>query len=97
MYPNVGADIADNAHTFMLTSKYQRYSYTFRTKADLDTTATYRLLFRLISEETSTYTYYSNAYICMPKLEEGNMATSWDTSEGDIKSIITQTANTIES
>jgi hypothetical protein len=81
----------------MLTSKYQRYSYTFRTKADLDTTATYRLLFRLISEETDTYTYYSNAYICMPKLEEGNMATAWDTSEGDVKSIITQTANRIES
>ena len=97
VYPNVGAEIADNAHTFMLSNKYQRYSYTFKTKADLDTTATFRLLFRLISEETSTYTYYSNAYICMPKLEEGNMATSWDTSEGDMKSIITQTANTIES
>ena len=97
VYPNVGAVVSDNANTFMLTSKYQRYSYTFRTKADLDTTATYRLLFRLISEETDTYTYYSNAYICMPKLEEGNMATAWDTSEGDVKSIITQTANSIES
>lgn len=97
VYPNVGAEVSDNFHTFMLTNKYQRYSYTFKTKADLDTTATYKLLFRLISEQTDTYTYYSNAYVCMPKLEEGNMATSWDTSEGDIKSIITQTANTIES
>jgi len=33
----------------------------------------------------------------MPKLEEGNMATAWDTSESDVKSIITQTANRIES
>lgn len=95
VYPDVGAVVSDNAKTFMLTSEYQRYSYTFRTKSDLDTTATYQLLFRLISEETDTETYYSNAYICMPKLEEGNMATAWDTSESDMKSIITQTANQI--
>ena len=97
VYPDVGAVVSDNANTFMLTSMYQRYSYTFRTKSDLDTTATYYLLFRLISEETDTETYYSNAYICMPKLEEGNMASAWDTNDTDIKTVITQTANAIES
>ena len=96
VYHNVGAEVSDNAKSFTLNSTWQRYSYTFKTKADLDVNGTYKLLFRLISNESGGTTFYSNAYICMPKLEEGNMATAWDSSTADIRSLITQTADSIE-
>ena len=100
VYPDVVAEVSNNMKTFTTNSNWKRYSYTFKTKSDLDTSGTYIILFRLISDETltsnGTVTYYSNTYVCMPKLEEGNMATAWDASEDDVKSLITQTAESIE-
>ena len=89
MYPNVGSVVADNAHTFTLTDKWQRYSYTFKTKDALDESANYGYLFRLGKTIENGVTYYSNAYICMPKLEEGTVATAWDTTDADMKSYVT--------
>ena len=97
VYPNVGAAIADNAHTFTLTDKWERYSYTFKTVDALDVGANHSCLFRLIKTVENGTTYYSNAYICMPKIEEGTMATAWDTTDADMKSYITQKADLIES
>ena len=97
VYPNVGSEVADNAHSFTLTNEYKRYSYTFKTKADLDEAGNYYCLFRLIKTEENGVSYYSNAYICMPKLEEGTMATAWETNEADMKSYVTQKADLIES
>lgn len=97
VYPEVGAEIADNHHTFTTTSKWQRYSYTFKTLSTVSPSNTYKVLFRLITDTSSNnVTYYSNTYICMPKLEEGTMATAWDSSEEDVKSYITQKADSIE-
>ena len=97
VYPDVGTELTDNAHTFTTTSKWQRYSYTFKTLSTVSPTNTYKVLFRLITDtSTNNVTYYSNTYICMPKLEEGTMATAWDTSEEDMKSYITQKADSIE-
>jgi hypothetical protein len=97
VYPNVGSVVADNAHTFNLTDKWQRYSYTFKTKDALDESATYGYLFRLGKTVENGTTYYSCAYICMPKLEEGTVATDWDTTDADMKSYVTQKADLIES
>lgn len=97
VYPNVGAEIADNAHYFTLSDEWERYSYTFKTKDDLDESGTYNYLFRLGSSVENGVRYYSGAYICMPKLEEGTMATDWNTTTDDMKSYITQQADLIES
>ena len=97
VYPNVGAEIADNAHYFTLSNEWERYSYTFRTRDDLDESGTYNYLFRLGSSVENGVRYYSGAYICMPKLEEGTMATDWNTTADDMKSYITQQADLIES
>ena len=96
VYPNVGAEVADNARIFTLTNDWKRYSYTFKTKSSLDITSNHGCLFRLI-KTTDGGTYYSNAWICMPKLEEGNMATAWDTTDVDMKSYVTQQVDLIES
>ena len=97
VYPEVGTEYADNHHTFTTTSKWQRYSYTFKTLSTVSPTNTYRVLFRLIADTTSNnVTYYSNTYICMPKLEEGTMATAWDSNNVDMKSYISQKADSIE-
>ena len=97
VYPNVGSEKADNAHTFTLTDKWERYSYTFKTVDALDVGANHSCLFRLIKTVENGTTYFSNAYICMPKIEEGTMATAWDTTDADMKSYITQKADLIES
>ncbi len=97
VYPNVGADVADNAKIFQLTNDWQRYSYTFRTKSDLDISSNHGCLFRLLKTTENGLTYYSNAWICMPKLEEGNLATAWDTTDVDMKSYVTQQVDLIES
>lgn len=93
VYPNVGSEVSDNRKDFTLTSDWKRYQYTFKTKSNLDTSGEYYALFRLWYMEDG---FYSNASICMPKLEEGTMATAWDNSTTDIKSQITQTASSIE-
>lgn len=97
VYPEVGTEIADNMHTFNLTGEWKRYSYTFKTVADLDESRNLGYLFRLIKTTENGTAYYSNAYICMPKLEEGTVATAWCTTDIDMKSYITQQAELIES
>lgn len=99
IYPDVGVELSDNAHTFYTTSKWQRYSYTFKTLPTVSPSNSYNVLFRLLSDvdgEKLSSIYYSNCYICMPKLEEGTMATAWDSSDEDMKSYITQKADSIE-
>jgi hypothetical protein len=89
VYPNVGSELADNVRTFTLTNQYKRYYYTFKTRTDLEESGSYSCLFRLRSTVENGTTYYSNAFICMPKLEEGTMATAWDTNDADMKSYVT--------
>ena len=97
VYPNVGSELADNAHTFALTSEWKRYSYTFRTTSNLNVEANHGCLFRLVKTVENGTTYYSDAYVCMPKIEEGTMATDWESNADDMKSYITQKADSIES
>ena len=89
VYPNVGSELADNAHTFALTSEWKRYSYTFKTTSNLNIEANHGCLFRLVKTVENGTTYYSDAYVCMPKIEEGTMATDWETNADDMKSYIT--------
>lgn len=96
VYPDLGAEIADNYHTFQTNSNWKRYYYTFKTRSTVSPKNKYNLLFRLISDTIGDTTYYSNTYISMPKLEEGTMPTAWDVSGEDVKSFITQTADSIE-
>lgn len=96
VYPDVGADLADNGHTFITNGKWQRYSYTFKTRSSVSPSNSYNVLFRLPSEAVGANTYFSNTYICMPKLEEGTIPTAWDISGTDMKSFITQKADSIE-
>ena len=96
VYPDVGAEIADNYHIFQTNSNWQRYYHTFKTRSTVSPKNKYNLLFRLISDTIGDTTYYSNTYISMPKLEEGTMPTAWDVSGEDVKSFITQTADSIE-
>ncbi len=97
VYPNVGSEVADNAHTFALTSEWKRYSYTFKTTSNLNVEANHGCLFRLLKTVENGTTYYSDAFVCMPKIEEGTMATDWETNADDMKSYITQKADLIES
>lgn len=63
---------SDTCAIFDLTSSWVKHTVTFKTKKTLDTT-TQTLLFRLYENST--------IYICMPKLEKGEVATDWCLSE----------------
>lgn len=68
---------------WQLSSEWKRHTLTFKTKATLPSTDQQYVLFRLppaLHEQL-----YSNAYICMPKLESGMFATGFIDGLSDLK------------
>ena len=63
----------DTYTPFTLTDTWTKHCITFKTKDSFDPSVTQSLLFRLYENST--------IYICMPKLEKGEVATDWCLSE----------------
>ena len=76
IYPSVTTSgTGDNLHQYALTSKYQRYSFTFTASSSIS--GTKNVLFRNVSGNTL------EAYITQVKLEQGNTATDWSPAPAD--------------
>ena len=74
---------ADGSCGWQLSTEWKRHTLTFKTKATLSSTDKQYVLFRLppaLHEKL-----YSNAYICMPKLESGMFATGFVDGLSDLK------------
>ena len=65
---------ADGAYDWNLTNEWVRHTYTFTTKSSI--TEGQHVLFRLFSR--------NSADICLPKLEEGSIATPWTPSFSEL-------------
>ncbi|MDT2861067.1 hypothetical protein P7H80_13885, partial [Lactococcus lactis] len=65
----------DGNYDWSLTSEWVRHTYTFTTKSSI--TAEQNFLFRLFTG--------NSADICLPKVEEGSVATPWMSSSSEVK------------
>ena len=72
----LGYIAGDGSHVWDLTDDWTRHTYTFKSKSSFSATNVQNVLWRLIKG--------SKAYICMPKLDAGTLATPWTPAPEDV-------------
>lgn len=75
---NIGSTSpTDNNAEWQLTEVWTRHTLTFKTRSSIPTTYANNILFRMAQASNKTW-------ICMPKLEQGTVATAYCTNDGDV-------------
>ena len=84
---SIGDKQKDNYKSYTISDQWTRYTYTFKTVRNLETSLDINVLFRLpvLSSDTCKY---RNAYITMPQLEEGKTASTWNANSKDVTTIL---------
>lgn len=80
-----GSTPSDLGVTWALTGQWKRHTVTFKTKSSFSSTEAQNVLFRF--QPAPNEEAYSQAWICMPKLESGMFATGFVDGIDDLRGI----------